>query len=348
MTARHQDLDFLNLHKVGPYKIYADEAARLADTALTASDVGRVYQQTAPSSHFYMLLDHSPITWSGPLGVGTGETNTASNVGSEAEVFRTKTGVDLEFRTLAAGSGLQITQEDQTVTIGQLIGGGGVSPFEDVVLFDHFMGGDGGIGAYPWVEFTSGATAAVGIGGDAGYPGIVILSGGTSPPNSRAAFYLGNGAVSVPIRLGGPNMQWRAIVRLDNSISPADLAQATVGFGMDWTGQLDQTNGVYFRYRPGVDTYWTLVSASGGVRTEVSSAVTPVSGNWVQLDIDMSPGGGSISGRVNEGSLIGPITTNIPVVRLGLGARIEGTPGTTTPQLYMDYVYLLQGSAGYD
>jgi hypothetical protein len=35
---------------------------------------------------------------------GAGEANTASNIGSEIEIFKQKTGVDLEFRTLKANS----------------------------------------------------------------------------------------------------------------------------------------------------------------------------------------------------------------------------------------------------
>ena len=38
-----------------------------------------------------------------------GETNTASNIGEQVEIFKQKDGVDLEFRTLKAGTGIDLT-----------------------------------------------------------------------------------------------------------------------------------------------------------------------------------------------------------------------------------------------
>ena len=46
-----------------------------------------------------------------------GEANTASNVGGEKEVFKAKSGVDLQFRTIKAGSGITLTQNVSDITV---------------------------------------------------------------------------------------------------------------------------------------------------------------------------------------------------------------------------------------
>lgn len=51
---------------------------------------------------------------------GSGEANTASNLGTAGEgVFFQKTGVDLEFKKLLEGSGIDITSDDEAITIAR-------------------------------------------------------------------------------------------------------------------------------------------------------------------------------------------------------------------------------------
>lgn len=50
-------------------------------------------------------------------GGAGGETNTASNVGSGSQLYKQKTGVNLEFRSLVAGSNITLTQNANDVTI---------------------------------------------------------------------------------------------------------------------------------------------------------------------------------------------------------------------------------------
>ena len=59
---------------------------------------------------------------------GGGEVNTASNVGGGTELFKQKTGTDLEFKTLVAGSNVSFIAGPalDTVTINAIGGGGGV------------------------------------------------------------------------------------------------------------------------------------------------------------------------------------------------------------------------------
>jgi hypothetical protein len=64
-----------------------------------------------------------------PSNLGTGEVNTGSNVGLGSEVFKQKTGVDLEFRTLFAGTNITLTQNANDITIASSGGGGGTESF---------------------------------------------------------------------------------------------------------------------------------------------------------------------------------------------------------------------------
>ena len=64
-------------------------------------------------------LDNFSIGGSGSGGLsgGGGEANTASNVGSGAGVFKSKSGVDLKFKSIAAGAGVSIVQGINDITI---------------------------------------------------------------------------------------------------------------------------------------------------------------------------------------------------------------------------------------
>lgn len=50
-------------------------------------------------------------------GGGSGEANTASNVGAGVGIFQSKAGVDLQFRTIVSGAGVSITQNVNDITI---------------------------------------------------------------------------------------------------------------------------------------------------------------------------------------------------------------------------------------
>jgi hypothetical protein len=67
------------------------------------------------------------------VGASAGEANTASNVGSGSGVFKQKTGVDLEFKSLVAGANVSLTPTANTIVISASGGsGGGTSNITDV------------------------------------------------------------------------------------------------------------------------------------------------------------------------------------------------------------------------
>lgn len=67
---------------------------------------------------------YNPIPPSG-TGIGIGEANTASNIGAGQGLYVGKTGVDLRFKTLVAGTNVTLTPATDTVTIAATGGGGG-------------------------------------------------------------------------------------------------------------------------------------------------------------------------------------------------------------------------------
>jgi hypothetical protein len=71
--------------------------------------------------------------------VGSGEANTASNVGGGAGVFKQKTGVDLELRSLTSTSGVSVTQNASTIDISAKLNVRSISSTDTALLSDDLI-----------------------------------------------------------------------------------------------------------------------------------------------------------------------------------------------------------------
>lgn len=82
---------------------------------------------TAPADGDVLIYDSTTQTWqNGPQTGGSGEVNTASNLGAGAGVFASKVGADLQFKSLIAGAGVTLTPTATGITIVASGAGGAV------------------------------------------------------------------------------------------------------------------------------------------------------------------------------------------------------------------------------
>jgi hypothetical protein len=94
-------------------------------SATTYLNIGSIGTGT---SVYNLGIDSNGFVVSGSTG-GSGEVNTASNVGGTNGIFYQKSGVDLQFRSLSAGSNISITSGATTLTINSTSVGLTLDPY---------------------------------------------------------------------------------------------------------------------------------------------------------------------------------------------------------------------------
>lgn len=150
---------------------------------------------TPESSDYILTWDgsasaHTKTIWS---AAGGGEANTASNVGGEAGVFKQKTGVDLEFKTLSAGTNIQIFTGDSVVTIAGPAGSGEANTASNLGAGQPVFAQKSGVDlqfrslvAGTNITITSGATELT-INSSGGGGGSSRITGSTQTTNATPA-----------------------------------------------------------------------------------------------------------------------------------------------------------------
>ena len=137
---------------------------------------------TAPTDGQVLVYDAATSTWVNEAGGGgSGEVNTASNLGTGSGLFAGKVGVDLQFKSLKAGAGVTLSSTATEVTIVASGAGGAVDSVNGktgVVVLDTDDIAEGVSKLY----FTNGrAAAAAPVQTVDGQTGAVSLSSSYAP-----------------------------------------------------------------------------------------------------------------------------------------------------------------------
>jgi len=139
---------------------------------------------------------------------------------------------------------------------------------------------------------------------------------------------------------------------LEIRVCAETLADATqdyavyVGFCDNNATANEPNDGAYFKYvRSVTGTFWVATTANNGSRTSTTSAVAPVALTMQVLKINVNEAGDSVEFRI-DGTLVATHTSDIPTASArstGIGQKIVKSAGTTSCNLYIDYIHL-QGS----
>jgi hypothetical protein len=133
---------------------------------------------------------------------GTGQTNTASNLGSGEGVYSIKVGADLRFKSLIGGDNITLSADSNEVTISGSAGNGGTSGTSGssgTSGEDGTSGSSGTSGA----DGTSGTSGADGTSGSSGTSGADGTSGSSGSSGTSGVGGLSNVVEDTSPSLGG-------------------------------------------------------------------------------------------------------------------------------------------------
>ena len=160
-------------------QLTGNEAPAVIDNineALKANPSGKELKVALPAG---ITIDPAGTTIAGG---GGGEANTASNVGAGEGVFKQKTGIDLEFKSLVAGTNITLTSGADDITIDAAAGGGAAS----------------------LNDLTDASTVKGGFNGGANTENLILGPAATNLPNLDTTNSFGNNIILQPSANGNP------------------------------------------------------------------------------------------------------------------------------------------------
>ena len=226
-----------------------------------------------------------------------------------------------EFPTTDGTDGQVLTTDGSGNVSWESGGGGGGSLYEDIDIFDDFIGGYL-IGSQPWIIVNYVSPT----GSQSNHPGVMTVN--TSTSSTMASYAYLN-----PVYLEGGEI-FSAAVNIPILSTAGEEFIVRIGLGTAQT--TDFVRGVYFMYDRLTSVNWIYCTADANVRTQTASAVAVDAASWIRLKTVVNSDATSIEYFVNEVSL-GSITTNIPAYG-ALVIQIVKSAGTTKREILTDYI----------
>jgi hypothetical protein len=158
-----------------------------------------------------------------------------------------------------------------------------VSNFPSVSLQEEFCGNapgtSGRIGDMSWdsTVIVGGTNPVAAVASVANHPCLITLTTSTTATNG-VSITLGP---AVGVLFPGSSINWSSqSVQAINQIATGSYR---IGFGTVDTATAIPTNGIYFRFMNGTDTYINACSDSAGTETCTATTVAPTAGDYVDL-----------------------------------------------------------------
>ena len=211
-------------------------------------------------------------------------------------------------------------------------------------LFDDFMTSSIAatvMGQLLWLIGVNGANSSVNPPTTvmAGHPGIAQISVQNSL-NSAASLSL------QPILLGAGQVTFEAMVMVP--VLGLTTQQFVFQFGL--ADNLTQTNadpnnGIFFEYSQAGSTFWRYRTGKASTYTTNNSTVTVVAGAWYKLRFVVNTIDSSVSFYISAAgggavTLVGVVTTNIPVLQVTPMFQMRKTNGSTAVIANVDYALI--------
>lgn len=225
---------------------------------------------------------------------GAGEANTASNLGSGSGVFASKSGVDLQFKSLVAGSNVTLTPTGTEIAISAATGSGEANTASNLGSGSGVFASKSGVDlqfksltAGTGITLTpSGTEVAIAATGGNGFSGALV---------TRATVQaISNSTVTQVI---WDTETFNTDLYHSNITNPTRLTARSagyyvVGFNIDWTNAGSSGNRIAWLVKNGTTQLPCNLTISGGqLRYNGNTIVFLNAGEYIEVNVFQSSGG---------------------------------------------------------